>query len=263
MSWWSRFRHLTYLLLVLSCPALPVRAQSLMDPLRLWTETPGTYAHSLALDYQLMGDAGWQLAGDEAVRYSLREHLWAISLSESYTDARRRTWRLELGSELLLQEEGWVNTVSAASFGRERTSRAWAKLGVAQHLRTATHWQPRLEVLFHLPATLELRLGGNWLRDPAVVMGALAYAVPVAGTATVALEAGAGLVANEVLSLSAGFRLGLPLSPFTPPQASLSLRAGFATDAEGDKEVAWRWTVQLSGQEVATGVGLEWQGAGP
>ncbi len=263
MSWWSRLQHLTYLLLVLSCPALPVRAQSLVDPLRPWTEAPGTYAYGLALDYQLMGDAGWQLAGDEPVRYTLREHLGAISLAQSYTDARRRTWRLELGSELLLREEGWAGRVSAASFGRERTARAWARLGVAQRLGTAERWQPRLEVLYHLPSALELRLGGSWLRDPAVVMGALAYAVPVAGGTTVALEAGAGLVANEVLSLSAGFRLGLPLSPFTPPQASLSLRAGFVTDAAGSEEVAWKWTVQLSGQEVATGVGLEWRGAGP
>lgn len=223
-------RRLLPALLVLASWAL---AQ--VDPLRPAEEPPLGYR--LTLSYNPSSFQG--LGVDERGPYAFLGvgHGLSFSLSLGYRVAPNLSLEGRLGGRYTLFGE-------RRDYGEAKEVRWWGEgkpsLGVGLAYRFLDlPGRPRVRLGLGYPWVLEGEASGSLLRDPVVATWALGVSYPRGGVPLLGLGLGLYLVANEVWTLSLGTSLSLPLG-LEAPKGTLFLRAGYALDPEGQRELGVR-----------------------
>lgn len=243
-------------LLVLSGLAL---AQSQpIDSLVRPQDRPGQLRYSLALRYAPLQTSG---LGEEAERgifaFTRVEH--GLLLSGALELTLDATWKAFVG---LSPEMVYFQTERRFAQELERLGgyelALGGLLGLEARLPGWGGLEPRVAIALGYPWALQYSLSLSLIRDPVVLVAQMSLNDALNERPTqLSFTLGTGFVANERISMQLAGELGLSLEPLILPSARLRLKTTYTLEARSEQQLASLLSLQVTGEQLRLGWGLE------
>ena len=231
-------------------------AETSFSPLQRAEEPAGAYAYGFALTYTPVWETGFGLDATGTYQYDLAEHAYRPCLDASYRVNQALSALGTVCEAVKVQEE--VRRYSDRNEGFRRIdAELHAAVTIEHRLRPSHPLDPRWTYGVEYPWAVMTSLSGSLLRDPVVISASGGYSLGLEDrNARLTVHIGAGIVANEAVSLAWLAQYVWPSKLAARPQGRLAFRVIYT---RGDtSEFMCDTFVIVQGERPLMGLAIEW-----